>query len=147
MPTIKERGRSPELEIDSTVVWVVPLTADQAKIDSTVDRANHRKTSNPSWPSHLCCTVLPLPPLDQTQSPLSLPSSLNLTIFDEFFLLGLVYFLFIYWEMILCTCLEAEKCEKLWATSIQCVFYSIFKNITKHKKIFFKVFFKMPPNT
>ena len=39
---------------------------------------------------------LTLPPLDRTQSPLSLPSSLNLTGFDEFFLFGFVSFVFIY---------------------------------------------------
>ena len=36
-------------------------------------------------------------PLDQTQSPLSLPFSLNLTEFDEIFFLGFVSFVFLYW--------------------------------------------------
>ena len=36
-------------------------------------------------------------PLDQTQSPLSLLFSLNLTEFDEFFFLGFVSFVFLYW--------------------------------------------------
>ena len=34
--------------------------------------------------------------------------------------------------------------EKMCAT---CVFYGIFKNTTKHQKIFFKTFFEMQPNT
>ena len=46
--------------------------------------------------------------------------------------------------MILYICLAAEK---MWATSRKCVFYGIFKNPTKHHKIFFKTFFEMQPNT
>ena len=37
--------------------------------------------------------------------------------------------------------------EKIWATSRKCVFYGIFKNTTKHQKIFFETFFEMQPNT
>ena len=55
--------------------------------------ANHRKMSNLPWPSCFHRTILPPLPLDRTQSPLSLPSSLNLTRFDEFFLFGFVSFL------------------------------------------------------
>ena len=44
---------------------------------------------------HLNLRLTPQP-LDRTQSPLSLPSSLNLTGFDEFFLFGFVSFVFIY---------------------------------------------------
>ena len=51
------------------------------------------------------------------------------TRFNEFFLLGFVSFVFIYWKMILYICLEVEK---MWATSKKCLFYSIFKNTTKH---------------
>ena len=83
--------------------------ANQAKIDSNATRSHLRRA---------------ISPLDRTQSPLSLPSSLNLTRFDEFFFFG-----FVDWEMILYICLEAEK---IWATSRKCVFYGIFKNITKH---------------
>ena len=46
--------------------------------------------------------------------------------------------------MILYICLAAEK---MWATTRKCVFYGIFKNKTKHQKIFFKTFFEMQPNT
>ena len=60
--------------------------------------------------------------------------------FFFFFLLGFVSFVFIYWEMILYICLDAEK---MWVTSKKCVFYSNFKNTTKHQKIFFKAFFEM----
>ena len=67
---------------------------------------------------------------------------LDLMIF--FFLLGFVSFVFIYWEMILYICLKAEK---MWVISKKCVFYSIFKNTTKHQKIFFKAFFEMQQNT
>ena len=44
------------------------------------------------------------------------------------FLLGFVS-VFIYWEMVLYICLEAEK---MWGTSRKCVFYIIFSNTTKH---------------
>ena len=37
--------------------------------------------------------------------------------------------------------------EKIWATSRKCVFYGIFKNTTKHQKIFSETFFEMQPNT
>ena len=47
----------------------------------------------------------------------------------NFFWLGFVSFVFIYWEMVLYICLEAEK---MWETSRKCVFYIIFKNTTKH---------------
>ena len=33
------------------------------------------------------------------------------------------------------------------ATSRKCVFYGIFKNTTKHQKIFYETFFEMQPNT
>ena len=42
---------------------------------------------------------------------------------------------------------ELRKCEKIWATSKKCVFYGIFKNTTKHQKIFSEIFFEMQPNT
>ena len=58
----------------------------------------------------------PLPrfvvPIHRTQSPLSLSLSHNLTKFDEFFLLGFVSFVFIYWEMILMFVWKMRKCEK-----------------------------------
>ena len=31
---------------------------------------------------------------------------------------------------------QLRKCEKMWATSRKCIFYGIFKNTTKHQKIF-----------
>ena len=46
----------------------------------------------------------------------------------NFFWLGFVS-VFIYWEMVLYICLEAEK---MWGTRRKCVFYIIFSNITKH---------------
>ena len=67
-----------------------------------------------------------------------------MTGFDDFFFLGFVSFMFPYWGMILYICLAVEK---MCATSIKCVFYGIFKNTTKHQKIFFKTFFEMQPNT
>ena len=108
------------------------------------------------------CLYCASTPLDQTQLPLSLPSSLNLTRFDEFFFLGFVsfvflywldlmnffsrfcFFVFLYWGMILYICLAAEK---MWVISRKCVFFGIFKNTTKYHKIFFKTFFEMQPNT
>ena len=42
---------------------------------------------------------------------------------------------------------KLRKCEKMWETSRKCVFYIIFRNTTKHLKIFSKAFFGMQPNT
>ena len=70
----------------------------------------------------------------------------NVTRFDDFFL-GFIcvsvlrnewYYIFVW---------QPRKCEKIWATSRKCVFYGIFKNTTKHQKIFFETFFEMQPNT
>ena len=50
--------------------------------------------------------------------------------------------------MILCIRLVTEKMwENVRATSRKCVFYGIFKNTTKHQKIFSENFFEMHPNT
>ena len=68
------------------------------------------------------------PPLILIYLSLSLPSSLNLTKFDEFFWLGFVS-VFIYWEIVLYICLEAGK---MWGTRRKYVFYIIFSNTTKH---------------
>ena len=51
-----------------------------------------------------------------------------------------------------CLCFEEWICirlviKKMWATSRKCVFYGIFKNTTKHQKIFSETFFEMQPNT
>ena len=94
---------------------------------STPPSCSNPSPMNPIW----LCSPSPPPSissLDRTQSPLSLPSSLNLTEFDDFFL-GFVSFVFLCLEMILYICFEAEK---MWATNRKCVFYCIFKNITKH---------------
>ena len=81
----RERGQSSELEIDSTAVWAVPLTADKKSSTSSPIyplsiflplppmspiypfslypcRANHRKSSKPPWPSrlrHAICLSFP----------------------------------------------------------------------------------------
>ena len=56
---------------------------------------------------------------------------------------------FLYWGMndIVIFVWQPRKCEKMWTTSRKCVFYGIFKNITKHQKIFFEKIFEMQPNT
>ena len=64
----------------------------------------------------------------------------NVTGFDDFFFWVLSVFL--YWGMneIIYLFGNQENVRK-------CVFYGIFKNTTKHQKIFFKTFFEMQPNT
>ena len=150
-PRERERGRSPELEIDSTTIWAVPLTIDLPYF-SLPPSATHvtdlpffslpMSSKSPQEEQPIVTQSPPpriLPPprdlasADSRLNPVAslfLPSSLNLTGFVEiFFLLGFVFVVFIYWEMILYICLKAEK---MWATSRKCVFYSIFKNTTKH---------------
>ena len=85
-------------------------------------------------------------------APFSLPSSLNLTGFDDFFFLW-VLSMFLYWGMndIVIFVWQLRKCEKMWITSRKCVFYGIFQehnqtpenifrkifwNATKHMKTF-----------
>ena len=64
--------------------------------------------------------------------------------FDDFFL-GFVCVLRNEWYYIFVW--QPRKCEKMWETSRKCVFYGIFKNTTKHQKIFFETFFEMQLNT
>ena len=100
-------------EIDRTI-------SNPHRIDRTTDEIvapQHRSTQNRSFSLHPK-TDRPQPrfvvPIHRTQSPLSL--SLNLTGFDEFFLLGFVSFVFIYWEMILIFVWKLRKREKMWET-------------------------------
>ena len=90
-------------------------------------QANHRKTSYPPWPSRLRLAILPPPPLDQTQSPLSLPSSLNLTRFDEFF--GLVWYYIFVWKL--------RKCEH----QVENVFSMVFSRTQPNTKKYFSKYF------
>ena len=92
--------------------------------------------------------------LHRAISPLVEPSRLSLFLLLSiwldlmiFFFLGFVcvsvlrnewYYIFVW---------QPRKCEKMWATSRKCVFYGIFKNTTKHQKIFFETFFEMQSNT
>ena len=109
--------------------------ANQVKIDSNAARSCLRHTVSPS-PYNLA-------------SRSNLVASLS-SFFFQFdwiwwiFILGFVSFVFLYWGMILYICLPAEK---MWARSRKCVFYDIFKNTTKHQKIFFKTFFEIQPST
>ena len=50
-------------------------------------------------------------------------------IFFGWVLMNLTGSVFIYWEMVLYICLEAEK---MWEIRRKCVFYIIFSNTTKH---------------
>ena len=98
------------------------------------DRTNHTEIASitPQDRTETTLRSFPIwcrrPPLILIYLSLSLPSSLNLTEFDEFFLLGFVS-VFIYWEIVLYICLEAEK---MWGTRRKYVFYIIFSNTTKH---------------
>ena len=132
----RERGQSPELEIDSTAVWAVPLTADKKSSTSSLIyplspflplppispiypfslypcQANHRKSSKPLWPNCLCHAIcLPFPQTISLSLFLSLSLSSFLSQFDRIwwmFLFGFVSFVFIYWEMILYIYLEAKN--------------------------------------
>ena len=82
------------------------------------DLASTASKSNLPWPSS---TNGP-PPLDRTQAPLSLPSSLNLTEFDEFYLVW--YYIFV-WKM--------RKCEH----QLENVFSIVFSRTQPNTKKYF----------
>ena len=142
-PLERERGRSPELEIDSTAVWAVPLTADLPCF-SLPPSATHvtdlpffslPMSSKPPQDERPNMTKSP-PPCDLASAAsrsnpvasLSLPSSLNLTRFDDFFFVGFCFFC-VYLEMILYICLEAEK---MWENVFSIVFSRIQPNTRKY---------------
>ena len=137
-PVRQPQQRTPQTELQSNDPHFTDL------IDRSIASIKQRSTPTPldltsaTW-SHLC--------IHRTISPLSLPFSLNLTEFDEFFpwILFLLCFCIEEWYYIFVW--QLRKCEKMCATSRKCVFYGIFKNTTKYQKIFFKTFFEMQPNT
>ena len=111
---------------------------------------SHRSRSRLRANCDLAFTPIAIAAPRRAISPLAKPSHLSL-----FLLLSIWPDLMIFFSgfclclctkewMILYICLAAKK---MWATSRKCVFYDIFKNTTKHQKIFFKTFFKMQPNT
>ena len=59
-PSERERGRSPKLEIDSTAILVVPLTADQAKLNSTADLPCFSLPSSATYVTNLPFFSLPM---------------------------------------------------------------------------------------
>ena len=87
------------------------------------DLASATSRSNPPWPSS---TSEPSP-LDRTQSSLSLPFSLNLTGYDEFF--GLVWYYIFVWNM--------RKCEH----QVENVFSIVFSTTQPNTKKYFSSIF------
>ena len=71
--------------------------------------------------------ILPPLPLDRTQLPLFLPSSLNLTGFDEFF--GLVWYYIFVWKL--------RKCEY----QVENVFSIVFSRTQPNTKKYFSKYF------
>ena len=57
------------------------------------------------------------------------PIALRSRLRNGWVLMNLTGSVFMYWEMVLYICLEAEK---MWETRRKCVFYIIFSNTTKH---------------
>ena len=132
-----DRAADLSLSRSPSPFWPGLIVAAPCRSRSCLRANRDRSTTSRDLTS--CRTQLPLS--------LSLPSSLNLTGFDDIFFLGFVcvsvlrnewYYIF-FWQ--------PRKCEKMWATSRKYVFYGIFKNTTKHQKIFFETFFEMQPNT
>ena len=111
--------------------------ADQAKIDSNATRSRLHRTTLSSYPPR---------DLAFRSNPVASLSSF----FSQF---DRIWWIFFFWFCFFCVYLLRNDIIYLfgswenWATSRKCVFYRIFKNITKHEKIFFKIFFKIPPNT
>ena len=55
-----------------------------------------------------------------------------LTGFDEFFLVGFCFCVYLLRNCIICLFGSWENVRKMWGTSRKCVFYIIFSNTTKH---------------
>ena len=94
-PVRQPQQRTPQTELQSND----PHSTDL--VDRSIAPIKQRSTPTPldlasATRSHLRIHRT-ISPLDQTQSPLSLPFSLNLTEFDEIFFLGFVSFVFLYW--------------------------------------------------
>ena len=105
------------------------------KTHSARERENNRRWSQ-SWSPELCRSASIA--ISRSRSArLRSRSHRENVIFFGFYLCS-------YEWMILCIRLVTEK---MWATSRKCVFYGIFKNTTKHQKIFSETFFEMQPNT
>ena len=101
--------------------FVVP---DRDLAFAPITIAAPRRAISPSPPPHDLASC-------RTQSPLSLPSSLNLTRLWFFFFSGFyLCFWIVGWNYVFVW--QMRKCEKMWATSRKCVFYGIFNNTTKH---------------
>ena len=123
---IEERERERERGRNKEEITIAPaprrLREVPISVDRCVDRAKFRSVSR-----------------SRERSPITiLPSFVRIWLFfSEFCLCSEEW-------MILCIRLVTKK---MWATSRKCVFYGIFKNTTKHQKIFSKTFFEMQPNT
>ena len=89
-PEDRERARRESEEDNPTVTSFKPAHRSCFHQTHVTDFASATSRLNPPWPSCLHLAILPPPPLNRTQSPLFLPSPLNLTGFNEFF--GLVWY-------------------------------------------------------
>ena len=70
-----------------------------------------------------------LAPFDFTDFAEMAPIALRSRLRNGWVLMNLTGSVFMYWEMVLYICLEAEK---MWEIRRKCVFYIIFSNTTKH---------------
>ena len=119
-----------ELQSDDHKLSSSPTT--HTALTAPVSSITASRRSSKDWLQRHAISPSP-PPRDLASRSNPVASLSSFSQFDRiwwiFFFLGFVSFGFMDWEMILYICLEAKK---MWATSRKCVFYSIFKNTTKH---------------
>ena len=121
--TRKTHSSNPENPFDRTI-------SDPHRADRTTGEIvapQHRSTQNWSFSSH--------PKTNWTQSPLSLSLSLSLSQFDRIwwiFFVGICFFVFIYWEMILIFVWKMRKCEKYDKNGFSRTFSRIQPNTRKY---------------
>ena len=156
----KKRAQPPKLTPIQLTLGHAKLTSPPILHGSPITEPNADPQSRSTVPIVIARSTAPTAILPSRRSrsreaprqsqPLVEPNCLSL-----FLLLSIWPDLMIFFSRFcLCFCIEEWMIfyirlaiEKMWATSRKCVFYGIFKNTTKHQKIFFETFFEMQPNT
>ena len=124
-PVRQPQQRTPQTELQSNdphSTDLVDLSTAPIKQRSTPTPLDLASTARSHLRIHRTISLL-----DQTQSPLSLPFSLDLTEFDEFFSWILFLLCFCIGEWYYIFVWQLRKCEKMWTISRKCIFLWYFQ--------------------